>query len=117
MLQIKVFRFAFFGVFIFVLLISILPKVNPATLDTETSSFRIDYFAHFIAFFVLAFFFDKSNWTEKLKSKIILISFLLFYAFFCEAIQHFIPSRAFNPIDLMLNEAGFITAIILFYKK
>ncbi len=79
------------------------------------SPVRWDYFEHFFLFMLIPvlFFFSGGAGLKitKRRTGIILIIAGLLYAIMAEVQQIFIPGRAFNPIDLVLNLSGLLLGI------
>jgi len=71
---------------------------------------------HFVAFFVLSIFLDIGY---KLNYKTAFL-ILFMYGFFIEFVQFFLPNRAFELLDLVVDSSGIIVFYILkmkFYTK
>lgn len=72
--------------------------------------------AHIIEFGALGFFMNNAFFAFKGKGYIkgpLILSFI--YCFSDEIHQYFIPGRAFQLIDLLLDSAGIIIGVVLFY--
>jgi VanZ family protein len=94
---------------------SILPSIPGREDKTGDSSWRIDYLMHFSMFFMLGAITVIFSLKNKMTTKKALVLFLaiISYSAVSEIIQIYIPGRSFNPVDLLLNEAGFIAGILV----
>jgi VanZ family protein len=80
----------------------------------EDSGLRIDYLEHFFLYAIIPilYFLSRGAGLKKLfKDNYYLILLGILFALLTEIQQYFIPGRSFNPVDLFLNLAGFITGI------
>jgi len=105
----------YYSLLLFLIVVSIFPANTVHDDELRGNSWRIDYFLHFFMFFILGwmtFLFALKNKLNKRKN-ILLFLVIMLYAGVSEFIQVFIPGRSFNPIDLLLNEAGFIAGTII----
>jgi VanZ family protein len=100
---------------------SSIPQIPVPKIKAFNLKVRLDYFVHFIEYFILSIFFilwrlDKKS-IFKLKTFLLYIVIGLSIAFLDEFHQIFIPGRAFNIIDFMLNGSGFIIGTFVMYGK
>jgi len=65
---------------------------------------------HFIAFFTLYILFERSYPQLTCKERIFL---LLIYAVFIEAVQYFLPTRAAEIMDVIVDTLGILSAYFL----
>ncbi len=75
----------------------------------QTFSIRWDYWSHFIMFLPMPILFwlnFKSFASTRVFNIIIFVGFTLLIAFLFEAIQYFLPYRAFNVNDVLSNFVG-----------
>jgi len=96
------------------LILSIIPS-RGAILDGErefSAGFRFDYLLHFLAFLFLPLIYRHIRYHggSLFKSNQLLRAFAVsgIGAIGFEYIQHFLPYRTFNPLDLGYNLAGVI---------
>lgn len=89
--------------FIFLVLvisyIAFLPNYDQLPEFTSVS----DILNHFFAFFVLSVFLDQ-GFSPKLKTAFLI---LFIYGFFIEVVQHFLPNRVFDLMDILVDMIGF----------
>jgi len=70
---------------------------------------------HFIAFFTLFILFERSYPTLTCKHRIL---YLVIYAFFIEIVQYFLPTRAAEFYDIIIDSLAVLSAyFILPYLK
>ncbi len=67
---------------------------------------------HFLAFFVLFLLFKKAYPNLTCKKKILL---LILYAIFIEIVQYFLPTRAAEFLDIVVDISGIFTAYFLLF--
>jgi len=95
---------------------SILPQFFPQYVNISPDfSFRLDYMLHFLSYFFLASFLMVWKFSNDKKYKLIFfitICVIIISSIF-EIIQYFLPSRTFNPYDMLCNFSGFIIGLIL----
>jgi len=112
-----IYKSTFYFTFALISLSSLISFNFNTKTEINDVSIRLDYFYHFIAYFLLALFFLL--WKHKKNSGhkffIVLFSFGIFFSTVFEVIQIFIPNRVFNPIDLLFNLIGFVTGISSYY--
>ena len=68
---------------------------------------------HFMAFLVLSFLLDNGFEINKKKAFL----FLFIYGFFIEFVQYFLPNRAFELLDLLVDMSGVFVFYFLLKKK
>ena|SRR5690554_1312974 len=109
---------------ILILILTLMPG-SAIPVFSFSNLFQIDKLAHLVFFFVLSYLMIKSFAQKEQRSffKInyilfsILISFL--YGLTLEILQHFIPGRGLDPLDVLANTTGAILGglIYLIQKK
>ncbi|MFL2665545.1 MAG: VanZ family protein [Dehalococcoidia bacterium] len=79
-----------------------------------------NFFAHFILYFILGFFFInflrfyiKNNFMKF----IYYFLFILFYSIFDEIHQYYVPGRYFEIMDIFVNIIGALALFITFISK
>jgi len=100
---------------------SSIPQIPVPKIKAFDSIIRLDYFVHFIEYFILSIFFilwrlDKKS-IFKLRTFLLYIVIGLSIAFLDEFHQILIPGRTFNIIDFMLNGSGFIMGAFVMYGR
>lgn len=96
---------------------------SPQMKEQNEGGFRFDYLEHFILYAAIPviYLLAKGACIERLiKSPRIIILLGFLFSLITEVQQYFIPSRSFNPIDLLLNLLGFASGLIivvLIFKK
>jgi len=98
-------RLIFFLALIVITTIAFLPNYDDLP---QIASFS-DLLNHAFAFFVLYLLLDIAYLQVNTKYK---IAFLLFYAFFIEAVQYFLPTRCADFLDILADSVGIIFALI-----
>jgi VanZ family protein len=84
--------------------------------EDDLTIIRLDYLEHFFLFLLIpVFYFLASRAKMEKITPIISIHFLagVLFVSVTELQQLFIVSRAFNPVDLFLNIAGYFSGIFL----
>ena len=114
-------KFIFFLYFIVIIIMSSIPQIPIPKIKAFDSRIRLDYFVHFIEYFILSIFFilwrlDNRS-VFRFKTFLLYIVIGLSIAFLDEFHQILIPGRAFNIIDFMLNCSGFIIGIFVMYRS
>jgi VanZ family protein len=100
---------------LFIVLASALPNLNDN--DRELGMdflIRIDYLFHFSVFFGWGLLLRLSlpaKWGKTLRHIITSITLALIFTYLSEYFQHYVPGRAYNPVDLGMNFGGFILAL------
>ena len=98
---------------------ALIPGMGVGSIEIDSFSFRADYLLHALAFFgIVAIFamarrnevviFKRFAWTK-------LILLCIFLGLTIEVLQHFIPGRTFNPIDMLFNLVGLTVGLLFFY--
>ncbi|MDD2548478.1 MAG: VanZ family protein [Bacteroidales bacterium] len=97
-----------------IIVVSISPSVGIGKIDTSFLTFRIDYPLHVLAFIplpILAFLSNGFSCTSFQWKKMLVLSTVI--ALGAEFIQILVPSRTFNPIDLLCNVLGLSIGILI----
>ena len=93
-----------FSRIIFIFLITIISYIaflpNYDNLPEFTS--LSDILNHFMAFLILALFLDL-GFSAKIKNAIFI---LVCYGFFIEVVQHYLPNRVFDLLDVLVDTLG-----------
>lgn len=110
-------KFLFFAWYLLIIIVSSIPHLPTPKIKAFDSTVRLDYFIHFLEYFILSFLFMLWRISKNSKPKFMM---LLLYgvigmgaAFLGEVYQKLIPGRTFNLVDGIYNCLGF-TAGILF---
>lgn len=77
---------------------------------------RLDYIEHFILYASIPILFFLSGYAyldRIIKSKSIFILAGYMFSVATEFLQLLVPSRSFNPVDLMLNLTGFTLGLLI----
>lgn len=112
----NVFRILFYLSVATITIASIIPQFFPQRIKISPDfSFRLDYVLHFLSYFFLASFLTIWKFSKDKKYRLILFItiFGIIVSSIFEIIQYFLPSRTFNPYDMLCNFSGFIIGIIL----
>lgn len=110
-----IFRSLFFAATLFIIASTAVPNLNDP--DTEVGSnflIRPDYVFHFTVFFVWGLLLRLAiplSFAKTMWHLIGIIAIAFIFTYLSEFFQVFIPGRAFNPKDLLLNFAGLILAL------
>ena len=99
--MIKIYRFVFLFLVIFISFVAVTPVEGGASLP------YIDKLLHFVAFLVLTFFMDLSIKKPLLFSKAALI-LLILYAFLIELVQYFLSYRSAEVFDFISDLLGIL---------
>lgn len=94
-------KICFVSLVIIISYIAFLPNYNDLPEFTSVS----DVLNHFFAFFVLSIFLDQ-GFTPKIGQAFLL---LFIYGFFIETVQHFLPNRVFDLMDIAVDMVGVCT--------
>jgi len=97
---------------------ALIPGLGIARASIGDFSFRTDYLCHALAFFgIVAIFavalrnkvviFKRFAWTK-------LVLLCIGLGITIEVLQHFTPTRAFNPMDVLFNLVGLTVGLLLF---
>jgi len=98
-------RISFFSLLVIISYIAFLPNYDELPSFTSLS----DVFNHFIAFLVLAVFLDFA-FSPKYRY---LLFILLSYGLFIECVQYFLPNRAFDLVDIIVDLSGVIFYLLI----
>jgi len=102
--------------FFLIIVTSSIPHLPTPNIKTFGSQIRMDYFIHFLEFFILSIFFMLwQGQKKKIKTfqfLVICIFFGLGLSFIVEIYQEFIPGRKFNIIDSFYNSIGFSVGVL-----
>ena len=112
----SVFRILFWLSLATITIASITPQFFPQHINVSPIfSFRLDYVLHFLSYFFLASFLTIWKFSKDKKYRLILFItiFGIILSSIFEIIQYFLPSRTFNPYDMLCNFSGFLIGIIL----
>lgn len=77
--------------------------------------FRFDYLEHFILYAAIPviYFLAKGAYLDRvIKDRYYIILLGILFSLLTEIQQYFIPTRSFNPVDLILNIAGFLVGLL-----
>ena len=110
------FRILFWLSLAIISIASIIPQFFPQRVKISPDfSFRLDYVLHFLIYFFLASFLTIWKFSKDKKCQLILFItiFGIIVSSIFEIIQYFLPSRTFNPYDMLCNFSGFIIGLIL----
>ena len=102
-----------------ILTMSSVPNLPQPEIQASGQVFRLDYFFHFLVYFFPAitaviWFSDRDGLITSRNYIILLLAGVLFGCI-DEIHQIYIPGRRFNPMDLILNVAGFVSGAIFTY--
>ena len=110
------FKWIFIILFFSVTIIAFLPRneAHPYYIPLN-ADMRLDYYIHFLFYLVLTVLFMKWQQLEGRSQRwlnIIVVIFGSVYASLNEIVQLFVPTRAFNPLDILSNISGVIIGLI-----
>lgn len=97
-----------------IILGSVSPSLDTAALGLNYFQFRTDYILHVLAFLVipvLSFIASGMNCMSHQWKVLLLFGVIL--AFGAEFLQLLVPSRTFNPLDILANLFGLSFGIII----
>lgn len=108
----------FFIWLILILIVSSIPQLPTPSINTSKgSSFRLDYFIHFLIFFILSILFIlwmvNKNHKQKFHNWLLFFFMGITFSFLIESYQYIIPGRRFNMVDCFYNATGILIGIIL----
>ena len=114
-------KFLFVAYTILLLLVAILPINSSGAIINHTFivSIRLDYFLHciiFLPWLLLMRKFSRTNIQLPFTKSFMWIIAGLFFAVFIEAVQFYLPYRAFNINDLLANGLGILLGALFFIK-
>ncbi|HIC44806.1 MAG TPA: VanZ family protein [Sulfurimonas sp.] len=101
----SLFKMGFISLVVIISYIAFLPNYEALP---EVASLS-DNFNHLIAFFVLSLFLDLGF---SPTSRSLVIS-LLMYGLFIESVQYFLPNRAFDLLDIVVDLSGIMGYILI----
>ena len=97
---------------IYVLYILTIAYLSLTPIEHKVSKGLWDKSSHFIAYLIL-FIIAKKVHT---KSKYLTCAIICFiYSFILECIQHFVPNRYFDVLDMLANALGTVLGMIIYY--
>jgi VanZ family protein len=100
-------------------IVSSIPHLPTAKLDTGRVEIRLDYLIHFCEYGILIFLallsFIQKDFRLLLKWYILITIAVIIFAVAEEFHQKLIPGRTFNPKDIMSNITGIITGLLSCY--
>jgi len=114
------YRYYFWGWIFLIILLYLVPglvleevQIRIRQLEFEI---RFDYLAHFSIFFIWTFIFVVWKWPEivgrRHNSLGLFISLGFLFSSSIEILHYYIPTRTFNPMDMISNASGFIIGVI-----
>ena len=116
----KIFRYVFWGGYFAVLLTTFIPvagELNKIHIGPEAFHIRLDHLLHLLVYFLISMYYLFGLRMDfKLFKKYSFIRFfllILFLGTFTEAVQLWVPDRAFNIFDLISNMVGLIIGIMI----
>lgn len=106
---------------VILILLSVLPINGSGSAINHTFiiSIRLDYLLHFVVYLPWMFFLRKMTgltFAKELKQVLTLMMIAILFAFANEAMQYFLPYRAFNINDLLANGFGVLLGMVVFLK-
>ena len=110
----KLFRFAFAVYLLIILVASMSPSAGVGKIETGFLTLRIDYILHALAFIplpILAFLGNGLNCASLQWN--IMLALATIMALGAEFVQLLVPSRTFNPFDLLSNLLGLSVGILI----
>jgi VanZ family protein len=96
------------------------PSMGITSVEVSNKSYRVDYFLHGFAFFILPIVAYLANGErERPFLWYAFIVFSVILALSIEFIQQLVPGRVFNPLDLLSNIIGLIIGftLVLIYRR
>ena len=112
----NVFRILFWISLAVITIASLVPQFFPQHVKVSSDfSFRLDYVLHFLSYLFLALFLTSWKFAKNNIYKLILIVLIfgIFISLIFEVIQYFLPTRTFNPYDMLCNFSGFSIGLLL----
>ena len=90
--------------------LALIPVSGNLSQKQVVSMVRLDYLLHFLTYFSICLYFAIGRFYNlrlfERKSGLKFIGLILFLASFTELVQIVVPSRSFNPVDLVANLTG-----------
>ncbi len=115
----KTYRLATIVAGVLIFAVSSIPNLPQPEVQTEITRYRLDYFFHFLIFFIPGFtaaiWLTERNGKMASKKMLILLFVGILFGLVDEVHQLFIPGRRFNPFDFLYNAAGFSAGVLLTY--
>ena len=108
-------QYSFWPLFIVILYLSFANTKTIERINSEEFYFRLDYIFHFLAYMGLVILYKIGKPNKKIINFFLspgIIATLLM-AIFTEAAQYYIPWRAFNWWDMVMNVGGFGFGVIV----
>lgn len=108
------FRYAYAIYLLLILVASIIPSAGVGKIEMNLFTLRIDYPLHALAFIpipIFAFLGNGLNCTSFQWNVMLTLATIL--ALGAEFIQLLVPSRTFNPFDLLCNLLGLSIGILI----
>jgi VanZ family protein len=115
----KLYRTIFWIGYFAVLITTFLPvagKLNRVDIDLDAFHIRLDHLLHFFVYFLIGMYYlfgiRKGITLFEKNSLLIFILLILLLATVTEAVQLWVPERAFNPVDWIANVAGVVIGVV-----
>jgi len=109
-------KFLFFAWYLLIIIVSSIPHLPTPKIKVFDSTVRLDYFIHFLEYFILSILFMlwRISKNSNLKSRMLLLYGVIGMgaAFLGELYQKLIPERTFNLVDVIYNFLGFTVGIL-----
>ena len=112
----KYYKLLFFSTLIVIMTASLIPHFFPQEVQVRPDfSFRLDYLLHFSSYLLLGFFLTgwKCYTNKRFRIIIFIVFFGLFFSAIFEFIQYYLPTRTFNPYDMISNFAGYMIGFVV----
>ncbi len=112
------FRFVFWLWTVFIVFMTLKPKIKSSVRLEKIYHLRLDYVIHFGVYFcwMIALGFAYQNFVNSTnkRKQIALLVLILMFSYITEYAQNFSEGRVYNPLDFMFNLIGAILALVLF---
>ena len=114
-------RLLFLAYTVLLILLAVLPinSSGSAINNTYLVTIRLDYLLHFAVFIpwvVLLRMYSETSFRKNLGKTVLLLLAGIGFAAANEAIQYFLPYRAFNMNDLVANSVGVVLGAAAFLR-
>lgn len=112
----KNFWTALFWFWIIALVLFTSISFSPEMQKQNEGGFRFDYLEHYILYAVIPILYTLARGAYLkilIKDRYYIILLGILFSLLTEIQQHFISGRSFNPIDLILNLAGFLSGLLV----